>query len=524
FAGAELIARADVSCMTHFSFHGGMAMAMLAYSVREGTTEFDPARRRIGATRFARQIGEIARGEAWGCMDITEPNAGSDVAALRTWAEQDARGDWFVTGQKIFITSGHGKYHFVLARTEPARRSEGVLDGLARLSMFLVQTYEDLEDGTRRRHVTLERVEEKLGHQGSVTAALSFDRAPAQLIGKRGEGFAYMLLLMNNARIGVGFESIGLAEAAYRMARSYADERHSMGKPIGKHEMIADYLDEMQTDIQGLRALAFASAFHEEMGQKLAIAERLTGGASRAQDGHRTRTALRRHKQLARRYTPLLKYLAAEKAVEIARRNLQIHGGVGYTREYGAEKLLRDALILPIYEGTSQIQSLMAMKDTLLGALGRPQAFVARVGRARWRAVAARDPAERSLARIHALSLGAQQHLLARTATDKLRAVAQLPVARWRSAIAGGWDVRRDFALALLHAERLTCVLAHEAIADVLWAQSLAHPQRRDVLVRWLDRAEPRVHALHREITTTGERVLSSLATAGREPEHAAAE
>jgi 3-(methylthio)propanoyl-CoA dehydrogenase len=522
FLGAEMIARADASCMTHFSFHGGMAMAMLAYSIREGTTEFDVPHRRIASTRFAREIGEIARGEAWGCMDITEPNAGSDVAALRTRAERDEHGNWFATGQKIFVTSGHGKYHFVLARTEATKPSDNEFAGLAGLSMFLVKTYDDSLGGVRQRYVTLERVEEKLGHQGSVTAALSFDRAPAQLIGKRGEGFTYMLLLMNNARVGIGFESIGLAEAAYRMARSYADERRSMGRAIGRHEMIADYLDEMQTDIQGLRALAFASAFHEEMTQKLGFADRFVKTAT-IEERERAATETRRHKHLARRYTPLLKYLAAEKAVEIARRNVQIHGGVGYTREYGAEKLLRDALILPIYEGTSQIQSLMAMRDTLLGALKRPQAIVARIGQARWRALSGRDPLERRVARLQALSLSAQQFLLARTATDKLKMLAQVPVGQWKAVLTKPWDPKRDFALALLHAERLTCLLAHEAIAEILYSQAQAHAHRREVLERWLDRAEPRARALHEEITTTGGRLLASLAAEASGTQHAVA-
>ena len=264
---AELLARGDVSVMAHHSFHGGMAMAMLVFSIQEGTTTFDTARAKILETRFQGPIGEIARGAAWGCMDITEPNAGSDMGALRCKAEQEADGQWLVTGQKIFITSGHAKFHFVIARTEKASASHDPFAGLSGLSMFLVPAYEDLPDGTRRRIVTIDRIEEKLGHHGSVTAALSFDRAPAQLIGKRGEGFKYMLTLMNNARLGVGFESIGLCEAAYRSARAYAEERASMGKTIDRHEMIADYLDEMRVDIAAVRALAMDGAFHEEMGQ-----------------------------------------------------------------------------------------------------------------------------------------------------------------------------------------------------------------------------------------------------------------
>jgi alkylation response protein AidB-like acyl-CoA dehydrogenase len=510
FLCGEMVARADLACMNHFSFHGGMAMAALAYSVNEGTTTFDMREGRISSTRFADEIGEIARGEAWGCMDITEPNAGSDMAALLTRAEQDGKGDWFITGQKIFITSGHGKYHFVIARTEAVKDPNDPFAGLNGLSMFFVKTYDDLPDGTRKRYVTLERIEEKLGHHGAVTAALSFERAPGRLIGKRGEGFKYMLVLMNNARVGVGFESIGLAEAATRMAKAYADERRSMGKVIARHEMLADYLDEMRTDVQAMRALGVAGAFHEEMSRKLELIGKFLEGAS-AEETDRIRRELPKHRAAARRLTPLLKYLATEKAVEIARRNMQIHGGVGYTKEYGAEKLLRDSLVLPVYEGTSQIQSLMAMKDTILGIIKRPQAFVTRMGQARWRSVSARDSLERRVAKLQVLSMSAQQFLLTRTAAGKLKTLGDIPVAKWREALTGEWDPKRDFALAMLHAERLTRILVDEAVAELLLDQAKVHPKRREVLERWLARAELRSKALYEEITTTGDRILTQL-------------
>jgi len=516
FMCGEMIARADVSAMTHFSFHGGMAMAMLAYSVHEGTTTFDAEKGAVSKTRFAAEIDEICRGEAWGCMDITEPNAGSDMAALRAVGEQDADGRWYVSGQKIFITSGHGKYHFVIARTEKPKAGDDPFAGLGGLSMFLVKAYDDLPDGPRKRYVSIDRVEEKLGHHGSVTAALSFDRAPAQLIGQRGQGFKYMLVLMNNARLGVGFESIGLAEAALRMARAYANERRSMGKAIARHEMIADYLDEMETDIIGLRALAMTAAYHEEMAQKLALVEKFapSGFSDKVAEAART---LPHHRARARRFTPLLKYLAAEKAVEIARRAMQIHGGVGYTRDYGAEKLLRDALVLPIYEGTSQIQSLMAMKDTLIGIIKKPQAFIARLAEARWRSLSARDHLERRVARVQLLSLTAQQHLVTRTAAYKLRALTDMPLSTWSHALTKDWDPKRDFALAMLHAERLTRLCADEAICEILLAQAKAHPERRAWLDRYLDRAELRARALSEEITTTGDRVLAALTASDQE-------
>jgi alkylation response protein AidB-like acyl-CoA dehydrogenase len=478
FLGCELMARADVSVMTHFSLHGGIAMALLYYSLAEGSTRLDGAGGRIAGTRFAKEIEEIASGAAWGSMDITEPDAGSDMAALRTVATEAPDGSWTVTGQKIFITSGHGKYHVVVARTGPA-------PGLDGLSMFLVPADD-------RRRVSVERVEDKLGHHGSVTAAVCFDRAPAQLLGKRGDGFRQMLLLMNNARLAVSFEALGLCEAAHRLARGHAALRHTMGRPIARHEMIADYLDEMATDIQGLRALAIHAALHEELGAKLTF----VGAAAAAE-----------HRARARRATPLLKYLAAEKAVEMARRCIQIHGGIAYTKELGAEKLLRDAIVLPIYEGTSQIQALMATKDVLGGIVKRPHELLARLAQARWRSLSAKDELERRAARIQLASLGAQQHLATRTAASKLR------THEWRRGLHFRWDPRRDFALALLHAERLTRLLADEQIVEILLAQARRFPERRELLGRYLDRAEPRCRALGDEIATTGSRILDGLST-----------
>lgn len=510
FAGAELLARGDAATMTHFSFHGGMALAALAFSVNEGSTEFDLAKGAITKTRFAQEIEEISSGAAWGAMDITEPDAGSDMARLKAKGEQDEQGNWFVTGEKIFITSGHAKYHFVIARTEKAQDGDPFA-GLSGLSMFLVKAYEDVPGQGRVRAVSLDRLEDKLGHHGSVTATLTFDRAPAQLIGQRGEGFKYMLVLMNNARLGVGFESIGLMESAHRMASAYAAERQSMGKAIARHEMLADWLDELRTDLQGLRALAFRAALHEELSQKLFFAQRL-GFAGAEADSKRLADELRRHKALARRYTPLLKFLASEKAVEAARRNVQVHGGSGYTREYGAEKLLRDSLVLPIYEGTSQIQALMAMKDVLGGITRAPRAFAAGLGRARWRAATERDPLARRVAKLQVTSLSAQQFLITRTATTKFKTLSAVPVRQWRAELTKRWDPKRDFALAMLHAERLARLLADEAIAEVLLDQARAFPERREVLERWLERAEVRAHSLHHEITTTGARILASLA------------
>ncbi len=514
---SELLARADVSVCAHHGFHGGLAMAAIVFSIMEGSTTFDPDTARITDTRFREVVDSIVAGEQWGSMDITEPDAGSDMAALRCRGELGDDGQWRVTGDKMWITSGQGRWHFVIARTEEAASSDDPFAGLSGLSMFIVPATETRDDGTvHRPHTELVSVEDKLGHSASATVAIRFEQAPAMLVGERGEGFRYMLLLMNNARVGVGFEALGLCEASYRLARDYAAVRGSMGKTIDRHEMIADFLDEMRTDIQGIRALCMTAGWHEEMGQKLRVKLRLDP-PSDPEERARLDKAARRHARVARRLTPLLKHLASEKAVHMARTCIQIHGGVGYSREVKAEKLLRDAMVMPIYEGTSQIQGLMAMKDTLLGVVKRPQAFLREGASARWRAVSARDPLERRLARLQSLQHQAVRHLLTQLVGAKLGELRSVKVSAWKEALSQ-LDPKRDFALAMLHAERLCRLLTQVAVAEVLFEQAQAHPERVDVLERWLDRAEPACRHELDLITTTGGRLLASLREADAAP------
>ena len=324
-----------------------------------------------------------------------------------------------------------------------------------------------------------------------------------------------MLVLMNNARVGVGFEALGLCESSRRMAVEYAAERRSMGKTIDRHEMIADYLDEMAIDCKAVRAMAVHTAFHEEMAQRCDM-ELQVATVAGTLEAKRLEKQVKFHAWESRRITPLLKYYAAERAVDMGRMAVQIHGGVGYTREYRAEQMLRDAMVMPIYEGTSQIQSLMAMKDTLGAIMKNPQDFVRRRAQAQWKSVSANDALERRVAKLQVLSLSAQQHLMAKTAADKFRSIQNLPVTQWPDAFTKDWDPKRDFAFAMLHAERLMKLLIDVTVAELFLDQARKHPERREVLEDWLARAELRAKYLHEQITTTGERMLRKL---GRLPE-----
>jgi hypothetical protein len=278
-----------------------------------------------------------------------------------------------------------------------------------------------------------------------------------------------------------------------------------MGKPIARHELIADYLSEMETDLVGLRALAMHAAFHDEVGQKQALFGRLLGRSEALS------LEARKHQAIARRTTPLLKYLGAEKAVEIALRCLQIHGGNGYMREFGAEKLVRDALVFPIYEGTSQIQSLMVMKDRLKSIMKAPGDFMKQTAQARWRAVSSANPLERGVARLQHVACAAQQHIITRSMAAKVRTARNGGNGGWSKHLFTNWDPKRDFSFALLHAERLTRILCDQAIAEVLLEQARREPARRPLLERYLERAEPRARFLLDEITSTGKTLLADL-------------
>lgn len=504
YLNCEIIARADVSAMTHMSFHAAIALALLVYSFHEGSATFDADKLQITDSRFREYIEEITAGAAGGAMDITEPDAGSDMAMLKAKAAQDEDGTWRITGNKIFITSGHNKYHIVIARTE-----EDLSLGLKGLSLFVVKAYEDQPDGTRERYVDIVRIEDKLGHNGSATCALEFDNTKAELLGERGEGFKLMLLLMNNARVGVGFECLGLMESARRMAKAYAAERVSMEKTIDQHEMIASYLDDMEVEAAALRAMCVHAGFHEEYAQKLNMLGRsaIEGGVRIPELGLESvkdvDEAYTTHQWEARRITPLLKYYGGEYSVKHAQQCIQIHGGAGYTKDYGAEKLFRDAMVLPIYEGTSQIQALMAMKDSLMRVIDKPQEFLGQVAHARWLSVAAKDPEERRVARLRVQSLGAVRTLLQRTISAKFKDIRNLPITKWKDAFVQ-MDPKRDFAFAMLHAERLIQLQINSTVAELFLAQAQEHEERRELLKRWLEKSEPHSRMLVDEIQNVG--------------------
>lgn len=343
----EMIARADSSLMTIVGLQAGVAHDIEAY----GSDAIK-----------ARYLPGFASGEYQGCMDLTEPQAGSDLGGITTRATRD--GDHYVVdGEKVFITNGGADVHLVLARDAATYdQSHGTTNGLSLILCPLV-----LPDG-RRNGIQVRRVESKLGIHGSPTCVVELEHAEGYLLGEAGQGFHAMLDLMNNARLGVAAQAIGVAEAAFREAREYAAERVQFGGAIIDQPLVKSMLTLMATHVQAARALLYRTCARLDLTQAL--------GAYLASDrgrGDPQREALQaEHKrgiQAVRFLTPLCKYYATEISNEVTRRGVQVHGGIGYMAESRAGQYHCDSIITTIYEGTSEIQASFALKEMSKGAI-----------------------------------------------------------------------------------------------------------------------------------------------------------
>jgi alkylation response protein AidB-like acyl-CoA dehydrogenase len=293
-------------------------------------------------------LPRVSRGETC-AMDLTEPDAGSDLQAVMLKAHWDEeQGTWLLNGVKRFITNGDGEISLVLARSE-----EGTRDGRG-LSMFV---YDKHHMATKVR-----RIENKMGIKGSPTCELVFTNAPAKLVGERKMGLIkYVMSLMNAARLGIGAQSTGLSEAAYREALKYAHERKQFGKAIIEFPAIMEILSNMKAKLHGSRALLY------ETTRFVSIYKDYNHLSADRKLEPEERTEQKEYAKLADAYTPLLKLFTSEYCNQMAYDAIQILGGSGYMKDYPVERLYRDARITNIYEGTSQLQVVAAIRHVTTG-------------------------------------------------------------------------------------------------------------------------------------------------------------
>lgn len=328
----EMVSRADASLMNLFGLQ----------DIGETINEFADEETKQGF------LHRFASGTATGAMILTEPDAGSDLQSVNLKASFDeATNTWRLNGVKRFITNGNAELSLVLARSE-----EGTKDGRG-LSMFLYD-----RDDT----VQIRRIENKMGIHGSPTCEMVFKNSPCILIGRRKFGLIkYVMALMNGARLGIGAQSIGIAEAAFREALKYAKERMQFGKTIDHFPGVYEMLSNMKIKIAASRSLLYETSrfvdlykAYEELSQERKLSPEET-------------QLMKKYKKQADYYTPLLKGLTSEFCNSIAYDAIQIYGGAGFMKDFAVERLYRDARITSIYEGTTQLQVVAAIKGVTSG-------------------------------------------------------------------------------------------------------------------------------------------------------------
>ncbi len=333
----EIVARGDCSFMNMFGLQG-IAETIYAFASDEIKDEYLP---------------KFARGEVTGAMVLTEPDAGSDLQAVRVRAYQNENGDWFLSGVKRFITNGCGEVLLVLARSE-AQISDG-----RGLSLFVCD---------RGPTVKVRHLENKLGIHGSPTCELVFNNTPCRLIGERQRGLiTYVMSLMNGARLGIAAQSLGVAEAAQRLARDYANSREQFGAPIEHLPAVAEMVVDMRVRIEAARALCYETArvcdYENNINRLL---ERNADSLS-AEEKKEFKQKSRSLKKLNAMLTPMSKFFCSEMSISVATDAIQVLGGSGYMKDYAAERYYRDARITTIYEGTSQLQVVAAIRGLTSG-------------------------------------------------------------------------------------------------------------------------------------------------------------
>ncbi len=328
----EMISRADASLMNVF-----------------GLQEISDTISKFGSEdQKERYLPRFCSGEVMGAMDLTEPDAGSDLQAVMLKATETESGSWLLNGSKRFITNGCAEIGLIMARSEA-----GTKDGRG-ISLFIYE---------RDANMKIRRIEHKLGIKGSPTCELQFNDAESELLGKRKMGLIkYTMSLMNGARLAVAAQGLGIAEAAYRKANQYATEREQFKKPIRQFSAVYEMLTDMKVSIEAGRSLLYDTARIVDI--KEGIEDRIEWHPETKKE---LKADLSYYSKLAALFTPIAKAYNAEMSNKVCYDGIQIHGGVGFTTEFDAERHYRDARITNIYEGTTQLQVVAAIGGVIAG-------------------------------------------------------------------------------------------------------------------------------------------------------------
>ena len=334
----EMVSRADASLMTMFGYQDvGELIA------RFGTPE-----------QGEKFLPRLASGEHIGAIVLSEPGSGSDLQSIKVRAELGDDGVWRLNGTKHFISNGCGDVLMVLAR------SESNISNIFGLSLFAC---------AKSDAVKIMRVEEKMGLHGSPTCEILFDNAPADLIGQRKLGLTkYILESLNQARFSVAAQAIGIAEAAYHAALLYAQQRVQFKQKIIDFAAVSEMLVDIRVAIESSRAMVLEGATW--LDRRNQLAHRMEAEAAQGEASDETRNAYRNANKINSLLSPMVKYVATEAATRACHQAQQVFGGMGYMRETGIERLVRDVRITTIYEGTSEVQVAGSLKHVMADTLG----------------------------------------------------------------------------------------------------------------------------------------------------------
>ncbi len=472
----ELISRACPSTMLNICWFGSIGNIIEKYGTEEQKQEWCTA---------------IAEGRASGSMSLTEPDVGSDLANVRSYGNKQDDGSWELYGNKQFISNGCGEISLVLAKNGKTTK------GLKSLCLFLVPR--KIEG---KHNFNIVKVEEKPGLHGSATCALEFDGSKAWLIGKEGEGFLYMLDLMNEARIAVGFQGLGLMEACIRLSKDFADQRIAFDKPISEHELIAEKILDMDVETKAFRSLLYQAAYYASLvttGEAYLKTEKLSD-KERAE----TEKKIANYNKRLREWTPAIKWWSGEKGWVHARTALQIHGGYGFTTEYKPEWWVRESLILSIYEGTSQIQGLMTIKDTMKDIIRRPREFIEIALGTRWKAMAESNPLKKKIHQMRQIVNSSLVTILFRivkaNANSEYDTKSSSDIMAMIKFLTGNMTKMDKLSPALLHAERICemkAIIAQSRCA--LWDAEI-DSSRQWIAERFINKYYPVVLQRQKEI------------------------
>ncbi|MBT3584521.1 MAG: acyl-CoA/acyl-ACP dehydrogenase [Halobacteriovoraceae bacterium] len=456
------VARSCLSSTSAIAFFTSMGEMIMRYCDKETQERLMP---------------KVIAGEISGSMNLTEPGCGSDLGMIKTSAALQDDGTYLLNGSKCFITNGGGGIAFVLAKVK------GDPDDLSGISMFFMEQDPEGSDGTPNFNVS--KNESKFGMHGSYTTEVIYENSVAKMVGEQGQGFKYMLHLMNEARIATGMQALGGIEGCLAYARKYAEERVQFGKPIAELPLFKRNLEDWETERDALRAMLVDSASHFDIYLALDHKKSSTNDLSKEEEA-----LLKEALLWSRKRTPLIKYYACEAYTTLSQKAIQALGGYGYMNEYPVGRYHRDSFGPLLYEGTSQIQALMALKDMIKYAIKDPKRFAG--------SIFAKHPTSAFLNGENEWSKAFKStHYRFKKKMVKLFFSALKPDQASKMLDFKNWQREDNVNDLMEHAETLCQGLAYMETLRVLCEHSNKDAQRKGLFMRYHQLVKPRLEAIY---------------------------